>query len=95
MTELSPRGERKRRRPYQIGQVVEQVGMPTGKRPKDTRWDVFRWRVDKHQVEAWQLVSTKPNIPTQEQLSPQKPPEVIREETQKAKIEDWKKITDI
>ena len=33
--------------------------------------------------------------PTQEELPPQKPPEVIKEEIKDAQIDDWHKRTDI
>ena len=34
-------------------------------------------------------------LPDQKELRPQKPPEVIQEETKEAQIEDWRKRTDI
>jgi len=98
MTELegSPQRLERKRKPYQVGQIVEQVFRPPkGKIPQNSRWMPFRRHVDKNYVEAWQLISTTPEIPTQEQLPPQKPPEVIREERKDAQIEDWHKRTDI
>lgn len=99
MTELkdfSPRGEVKKRKPYQIGQIVEQVHRPPkGKIPENSRWIPARRHPDKNYVETWQLTSTLPEIPTQQQLPSQKPPEVIREETKDTQIDNWHKRTDI
>lgn len=89
------RPETKRRKPYQVGQIIEQVGRsPKGKIPENTKWVPLRVNPEKNKVEAWQLISTLPEIPTQEQLRPQKPPEVFREEIKDAQIDDWHKRTD-
>jgi len=97
MTEqdFSSRREVKRRRLYQIGQIVEQTSRPKGKIPENSIWTSFKINPHKNRVESWQLTSTLPEVPTDEQLAPQKPPEVIREETKDAQIEDWRKRTDI
>jgi hypothetical protein len=94
--DFSPRPEVKKRKPYQIGQIIEQAyRSPKGKIPENSRWTPLRRHPDKNYVEAWQLTSTIPEIPSQEQLLPQKPPEVIREEIKDAQIDDWHKRTDI
>ncbi len=89
------RHEVKKRKPYQIGQVVEQAYRPPkGKIPENSRWLAIRRHPDKSYVEAWQLISTTQEVPTHEQLSPVKPTEVIREETRDAQIDDWHRRTD-
>ena len=99
MTELegsSPRPERKRRKLYQVGQIVEHsYRPPKGKLPENSKWAPLRKHVDKGYVEAWQVVSTLPTVPTPEQLPPQKPPEVTKQERKDAQIDDWHRRTDI
>ncbi|OGM55907.1 hypothetical protein A3E46_01695 [Candidatus Woesebacteria bacterium RIFCSPHIGHO2_12_FULL_46_16] len=98
MTELegAHRPERKRRKPYRLGQIIEHAYTPPkGKLPENSKLVPFRRHVDKGYVEAWQVISTLPEVPTPEQLPPQKPPEVIRQERKDAQIDDWHRRTDI
>ena len=94
--DFSPRPEVKKRKSFQLGQIVERAYRPPrGRIPENSKWMPARINPDKNRVETWQLVSTLPETPTMGQLPPQKPPEVIRKETKEAQIEDWRKRTDI
>ena len=92
---FSPITEVKKKKPFQLGQVVEHAyQQPKGKVPENSAWRVIRRHREKNYPLAWQLTSTLPEIPTQEQLPPKMPPEVLAEEIKQRQIDAWHERTD-